>query len=213
MSTSALALITTNQVPPAVVVYGLDSGNKFHASVFAESDADLAEIAAGLMGMRAFRLTHPDHLAAVAGLPHGRIFSGGRAFVPFAKGSYCDRLTALGGAPNPKPSTRAAGPRTRPEKSKAAATANVKSASTEAEDCGAQLDSADSPSSEDRADPFAIGTVVLAPELVMSWWEAVIVGVNGDDITLTWRDFSSEAPFSRKRHQIASLPNGYVPPV
>ena len=88
--------------PPALVVYGRDDGGKPHASVFADSEADLAEMAAGLMGMRAFRLAEPEHLATVAGLPQGRVFASGKAFVPFVKAAVYDRLTALGGEPAPK---------------------------------------------------------------------------------------------------------------
>ena len=75
----AIATIT-DHAPPALVVYGRDDGGKPHASVFADSEADLAEMAAGLMGMRAFRLAEPEHLATVAGLPQGRVFASGRYF-------------------------------------------------------------------------------------------------------------------------------------
>ena len=46
--------------------------------------------------------------------------------------------------------------------------------------------------------------------LVMSWWEAVVVAVKGETITLRWRDFPEEPTIKRKRNQIAFLPDGYV---
>ncbi len=119
MSTSTFALTSGGNHSRALVVYGLDDGGKPHASLFADADADLAEKAAEMMSMRAFRVTEPEQLTTVAGLPKGRVFSSGRAFVPYAGRAISERLVALGGAPAPKPISRPAAPIARPAKVKA----------------------------------------------------------------------------------------------
>ena len=210
MSTSALIPAPTDNAPPALVVYGLDESGKPHASLFAATDVDLAEKAAGLMSMCAFRLTEPDHLTTVAGLPQGRVFASGKAFVPFVKRALYDRLTALGGAPEPKPMSRPADPPARSAKTKVADGAELTNVEGEKAD-GDEPAPADA--SEKQSDPLAPGTVVLAPEVGASWWEAVVVAVKSESVTLKWRDFPAERSFQRKRNQIAALPDGYVPPV
>ena len=41
------------------------------------------------------------------------------------------------------------------------------------------------------------------------WFEAVVTEAKGDDLFLVkWRDWPDNAPFLRKRHQLAILPPG-----
>ena len=50
-----------------------------------------------------------------------------------------------------------------------------------------------------------IGTVVLAaqPDLYgPGWWQGVVVGVNGDDLTLRWMDDPAEEPFHLSRRDV-----------
>ena len=117
MSDPGATATLASHAPPALVVYGRDDGGKPHASVFADSEADLAEMAAGLMGMRAFRLAEPEHLDGhlatvdrLTGCPKVRERAcgvrvgrkAGGKFVPFLsasvgpfKAAVYDRLTAL----------------------------------------------------------------------------------------------------------------------
>ena len=210
MSTNDLAAVPAINFSPALVVYGQDDGGRPHASVFAESDADLAEKAAGLMGMRAFRLTDPDHLATVAGLPQGRVFASGKAFVPYTKKALYDRLTALGGAPEPKPISQPARPLDRSAKTKVADGVELADAKIGKADGD---ETAPAAASENRTNPLVVGTVVLAPEVGASWWEAVVVAAKGESVTLKWRDFPAERPFQRTRNQVAAMPDRYIPPV
>ena len=79
----------------AIVVFGRDDAGKPHAAVFSHSDAQLAEKAAGLMGMRVLRL-ETDKACELAGrLPRGRVFASGRAFVPFVKAGLYEALAAF----------------------------------------------------------------------------------------------------------------------
>src|SRR3954469_1252231 len=83
--------------PPALIVFGRDEAGKPHASRFSHADADLAERAAGLMGMRVLRVTGEEEIALAERLPAGRVFASGRAFVPFVAGSTFASLVAAAG--------------------------------------------------------------------------------------------------------------------
>jgi hypothetical protein len=38
------------------------------------------------------------------------------------------------------------------------------------------------------------------------WWESLVLGVNGEMLTLKWRDFPGERTFVRRRTELALLP-------
>ena len=171
---------------PILVVLGIDIDGRPHASRFEERDAPFAARAAELMGFHVIRVA-PDNgeLHAIAeALPLGKIFATGRAFVPFVGRSAFDRLATMveGGV-----TTRA------PQ----AIGANQAAEMLQAE-------------ADDTADALwprvEVGTVVLAaqPDLYgPSWWEGVVVGVDGDDLTLRWLDDPELEPFHLSRRDIA----------
>src|SRR5215203_566666 len=97
--TDTLEAETRNEV--ALVVFGLDATGKPHASAFDGADADLAEKAAGLMGMHALRPETDEQRQIAAKLPRGRVFASGRAFVPFVRAPLYEALTAFGGVAGP----------------------------------------------------------------------------------------------------------------
>ena len=50
------------------------------------------------------------------------------------------------------------------------------------------------------------GSVVLAPAAAdEGWWEAIVVKVAGDWLTLRWRDYPNEPLIVRQRHRLALL--------
>jgi hypothetical protein len=174
---------------PIIVVLGIDIEGKPHASRFENCDATFVVRAAELMGFQVIHVP-PDNaeLHAIAeGLPVGKIFATGRAFVPFVGRSAFDKLTAL---------------------VKGGLTIKGQSAS------GAEpvLPRADMLTSEaiNTADALwskvEVGTVVLAsrPELYgPGWWEGVVVDVKGDDLAVRWLDEPSEDPIHVARRQVA----------
>ena len=85
MSTGAQAKPKDRTDATAAVVFGLDDAGKPHASAFTAHDAELAEKAAALMGMRVLRPGTDEQRALAAKLPKGRVFGSGRAFVPFVE--------------------------------------------------------------------------------------------------------------------------------
>src|SRR4051794_14640931 len=80
----------------ALIVFGRDNSGKPHASRFDASEAEVAEKAAGLMGMQVLRPETGEEQALAAKLPRGRVFASGRAFVPFVKAAVYGPLAAFG---------------------------------------------------------------------------------------------------------------------
>jgi hypothetical protein len=63
------------------------------------------------------------------------------------------------------------------------------------------------PSRPQSWDEIGIGSVVLATAGVEDgWWESIVIGVNGEALTLKWRDFPREPVFVRRRTELALLP-------
>jgi hypothetical protein len=177
---------TMTEKVPIIVVLGIDVDGRPHASRFEERDASFVQRAAELMGFHVVRVAPDnDELHGIAErLPLGKIFATGRAFVPFVSRSAFDRLATMveGGV-----TTRA------PQ----AIGANQAAEMLQAE-------------SDDTADALwakvEVGTVVLAaqPDLYgPGWWEGVVVGVDGDDLTLRWMDDPELEPFHLSRRDIA----------
>jgi hypothetical protein len=173
---------------PITVALGIGLDGKPHASRFADSDAPLVARAAELMGFHVIRIP-PDNaeLYGVAeSLPRGRIFSTGRAFVPFVRRATFDKLATLveGGVAI---GARAIG---------------VVSAYPLAEMFATEaVNTADALWSK-----IEVGTVVLAaqPDLYgPGWWQSVVVAIDGDDLTLRWMDTPAEEPFHASRRDIA----------
>jgi hypothetical protein len=215
--------------PSDVVLFGLDGSGKAHASRFSLEDADLARMAAGLMGMQVLPLTTDEQRAAAKGLPQGRVFASGRAFVPFVKAAVYERLKALAGysvpAPTPKRvSRRAAAAAHSDEKrvseAREAGKAEVAASqddlaerveTTEQAEAGDATKVVSTPSKADRPtwpdgwEMVAVGSLVLAPDTDReSWWPTVVVGARDDGRwILKWRDFPEQRSFVRKHTELA----------
>ena len=174
---------------PILVVLGIDIDGKPHASRFAEHDAPFVQRAAELMGFHVVRVP-PDktELHGVAkGLPLGKIFATGRAFVPFVRRSAFDKLATLveGGVTI-----------------EAQAAAGVDPVypladmfTTEA------VNTADALWSK-----IEVGTIVLAaqPDIYgPGWWEGTVVSIDGDDLMLRWMEAPAEKPFRASRRNVA----------
>jgi len=178
---------------PILVVLGIDVDGKPHGSRFEERDAPFAERAAELMGFHAIHIA-PDNaeLHGIAEqLPLGKIFATGRAFVPFVSRSAFDRLATMveGGVTTRAPQAIGAMP-TEPAESSSA------DAETDPPDAYEALWST-----------VEVGSTVLAtqPSDYDGWWESIVVAVNGNYLTLRWRDEPNEKPFRVSRRNVALL--------
>ena len=174
---------------PILVVLGIDMDGRPHASRFAEHDAPFVQRAAELMGFHVVRVPPSNaELHGVAkGLPLGKIFATGRAFVPFVRRSAFDKLATLveGGVTI--------------EARAAAGVALVYPLAdmftTEA------VNTADALWSK-----IEVGTIVLAaqPDIYgPGWWEGIVVSIDGDDLTLRWMEAPAEKSFRASRRNVA----------
>lgn len=174
--------------PATLVVFGRDDAGKPHASAFDDTDAELAEKAAGLMGMTILRLTTDEQRGLAGKLPKGRVFASGKAFVPFVNKTLYEQLVAASGGE--------AGAQKAPTRSEPTSVASPEpSNNVQPQD----------PSQPDWT-VIAVGSVVLATENPKEgWYEAVVKAVKGDLYTLAWRDWPGEAAFVRKGQHLAVL--------
>jgi hypothetical protein len=177
---------TMTEKVPIIVVLGIDVDGRAHASRFEERDAPFVERGAELMGFHVIRVARDnDELCDIAAkLPLGKIFATGRAFVPFVSRSAFDRLATMveGGVTTRAPQAISAHQAAKMLQAEADDTADALWAKVE------------------------VGTVVLAaqPDLYgPGWWEGVVVGVDGDDLTLRWMDDPELEPFHLSRRDIA----------
>jgi hypothetical protein len=175
----------------ALVLYGADEAGKPHAASFTEADAPLAEKAAGHMGLKVLRLS-TDELRRLAGkISAGKIFSSGKAFVPYCNRTIHAQLAAMGGeVPQVEPAPEEAAP----------------------EKGAAQNEPSDVPSATPEPAAWGaikVGSVVLVTEgrPQEGWWEAVVTEIKaGDLLVLRWRDFpEDETQLVRKRQHVALL--------
>lgn len=191
MSTATGSTEATNP-NPAIIVFGKDGAGKAHASWFEEHEAVLATKAAGLMGMRVLALTSDEHRDLVAGVPRGRVFGSGRAFVPFSKSALYAKLNAL--VP-------------------AEAGMNGGDAGPEQQDATSEAHGAAGPNTGEPAHrpsdwvEIQAGSLVLMSEGVgHGWYAGVVTEAKPDDLfVLRWRDWPEERHLVRRREHLALL--------
>lgn len=180
---------------PALVVFGTDKGGKPHAAWFATPDVSLATKAAETIGFRVLVLCDDAQRSAAAGLPQGRVFGSGRAFVPFVAREVYERLQALTG--------RSAG----------ATAASIRMAAQSSEKPADGDEGC--PGGSGPVDPryprswaaIAIDSLVLITEGEQDgWYEAVVVAAKpGGEFTLQWRDWPDLPLLVRRRDEMALL--------
>ncbi|MCC0809027.1 hypothetical protein FPV16_22965 [Methylobacterium sp. W2] len=196
------ATSTAAAISPGLILFGRDERQRPHASRFAAGERAEAERAAGLMGMHVLEISDDTQHSLAAGLPKGRLFGSGKAFVPFVKAEVFDRLVAAVGLPDVAVPIRAAG----------------KAASAPPGSGGGAGDasSAGGPGGRFKApaDWPAIerGCLVLAcagPQ--EGWFEAIIMYTKADDaFELQWRDWPDDPLITRHRSELGLLPPGAV---
>lgn len=195
--THAAVSAGTSTALPAVILFGMDDGGKAHASWFDETETDLAERAAGMMGMAALRASTAELRELAGKLPHGKVFASGKAFVPFVKVTMFDKIADH--LPSsykwPLRPAKAAAEKSKPGKKASAA--------------AAQEDGPKRPEPSRPTDwtKVEVGSLVLATEgAYQGWFEAQVVRISTDGVyTLRWRDWLDVPVFTRKLIHIALL--------
>jgi len=174
---------------PILVVLGIDMDDRPHASRFAEHDAPFVQRAAELMAFHVVRVPSDNsELHAIAkGLPLGKIFATGRAFVPFVSRSAFDKLATLVEGGVTIEARAAAGVAPVYPLADIFTTEAVNTADT----LWAKIE---------------VGTVVLAAQPEVwgpGWWEGIVVSIDGDNLTLRWMETPAEEPFQASRRDVA----------
>ena len=194
---SSTVLVRANHhAEPSVVLFGRDDGGKPRASWFDAASAGLAIKAGEAMRMRILKVETEEQKAVARQLSPGRVFASGRAFTPFARATVFSKLVELAKASNGDASADTAA-------NAANSAAAVPGGSGAASGSGVP----GAPQRPQDWDEIAIGSVVLATVGVEDgWWESIVIGVNGEALTLKWRDFPREPVFVRRRTKLALLP-------
>jgi hypothetical protein len=159
-----------------LIVLGYDENQKPRAARFPATEAELVAKAAQLMDLKVYEAATEDLAALAKKLPEGRLYGNGRGFVPNVRqGLYSEIIVTLAGEP------------------KAAV--------------GKDQDELPVATGLPRTwDEIAPGHLVIAQEaLAYGWWEAIVIGRNGDMFTLRFRDYPKLPKFVRHRNAIALI--------
>lgn len=174
----------------ALVVFGT-KGRQSHASRFGVEAAQSAQEAARAMGMATLRIVSPAQLAVARRLPKGTVSAKGRTLVPLVAPALYNKLLAIAGtdAVPPTPPAEAS--------KKPSSPTDPKSGKS------------------DGWDGLIRGSVCLATDNELEgYFVCVVQHVDGDTLSLMWRDFADLGKFSRKMSQVALLhPGSGVKPV
>ena len=167
---------------PAVVLFGLDETGKPRAARFGSHHAELAGKAAGLMGLRFCAVTSPELTEIAEKLPKGKMYANGRGFVPNVRRDlYAKLIEAAGVNSEDQLGQGSTGP----------------TLVTVAQ--GYPVD----------WEHISVGHLVIAHEHADDgWWEAIVIGIEGDMLTLRWRDFPKYPKLVQHRTAVALLKPG-----
>jgi hypothetical protein len=156
--------------PAPVVLFGIDSHGKPKGARFGKDQADLAIKAASQLQLRVLASNDPKVAGLATQLPVGRVHATGRTFVPFIRRDLYDKLVAAAPNGNAHPASPPA------------------SGSSDA--AGAKPPGSSSPNLPKTWQEISLGDLVVAQEGPEDgWYEAIVAEVNGDMLTLRWRDY------------------------
>jgi hypothetical protein len=183
MTTKAHHSTSATRCPSPLVLFGIDSRGKPKAARFGKNAATLALKAATQLQLRTIAGDDPKIADIAARLPVGRVHATGKAFVPFVRRDLYDKLLAAAGNGNGSSPVRLTGTH-----AGGAATASPPSGN---------------PNLPRSWDQIALGDLVVAQEsLEDGWYEAIVIEVNGDMLTLRWRDYPRERKLVRHRLRV-----------
>ena len=176
--------------PSPLVLFGIDNRGKPKGARFGKERASLAMKAATQLQLQVLACNDPKVAEIAAGLPVGRVHATGRTFVPFIRRHVYDQLLAAaanGAAPSDNPSNGSSGG----------------SGSTPG---------GSAPHLPKHWQEIGVGDLVVAQDsLEDGWYDAIVVQVDGDMLTLQWRDYPRERRVVRHRLRLALLYPGPKP--
>jgi hypothetical protein len=170
--------------PMPVVLFGIDSRGKPKAARFGKQHAGLALKAATQLQPQVLASNDPKIADLASRLPVGRVHATGRTFVPFIRRDLYDQLVAA---------------------------ASNEAAHSDPPSNGASGASGSTPGGSAPHLPkdwqrIGVGDLVVANySRDEGWYEAIVVQVDGDMLTLRWRDYPRERRFVQHRDRVALL--------
>jgi hypothetical protein len=192
MTAKANHATPATRCPAPVVLFGIDSHGKPKGARFGKDHADLANKAASQLQLRVLASNDPKVADLATQLPVGRVHATGRTFVPFIRRDLYDKLIAAAPNGNAHPTSTLAG------------------GGPGAAGMGAPGGS--SPNLPKTWQEIGVGDLVVAQEGPEDgWYEAIVAEVNGDMLTLRWRDYPRERKIVRHRQRLGLLYPGLKP--
>lgn len=164
---------------PPLIVLGFDEQQKPCGARFIDAKPELVAKAAALMDLGVYKATSPEVAEIANKLPVGRLYANGRGFVPNVRQQlYSDLVVMLAAEPEQ-------GALGSPQnKASMPAALGLPQSWTE----------------------IAPGHLVIAQEsLAYGWWPAIVIAVNGDMLTLRYRDYQQLPKFFRHRSAVALM--------
>jgi hypothetical protein len=170
--------------PSPLVLFGIDSRGKPMGARFGRDHASLAIKAATQLHLNVLASNDPK-VAEIAGrLPVGRVHATGRTFVPFIRRDLYDRLVAAAGNGNGVSPVRLTGSHAG----------------------GATSPPSDNPNLPRNWHEIGVGDLVVAQEDPEDgWYEAIVIEVNGEMLTLRWRNYPRQRSLVRHRLRVGLL--------
>lgn len=184
-TTKHSAQATPSSAP--VVLFGMDSRGRPKGARFAKEFVGLATKAASQLQLQILPGTDPKIADIVRQLPVGRIHNNGRTFVPFIRREVYDKLVAA--APNGSHAHQPSSP-----------------GGGSGHGAGAGAPGSSSPNLPRNWQEIGVGDLVVAQEgLEDGWYEAIVMDISDDTMTLRWRDYPKERRVVRHRRRLALL--------
>jgi hypothetical protein len=169
-----------------VVLFGVDQNGKPKAARFVEKHAQLATKAAEHLKLQILQVTAPAVAELASRVPVGRIHANGRGFVPYIRRDLYAKLLAAAGTPAQSG---------QPLRQAAASTGSAQSTSPNGQ-----------PTFPKNWDDVSRNHVVIAQDTPEEgWYEALVVEINGDLLTMRWLDYPRERRITRHRSTVGLL--------
>ncbi len=170
--------------PSPLVLFGIDSRGKPKGARFGKQHAGLAIKAATHLPLNVLATSDPNVAALAGRLPVGRVHATGKTFVPFIRRDLYDKLVAA--AANGHADAGA------PSKGSSGASGSTPGGSA--------------PHLPRNWQEIGIGDLVVAhQDPDEGWYEAIVVHVDGDMLTLRWRDYPRDRKIVRHRLRLGLL--------
>lgn len=165
-----------------VVLFGLDENGKPKAARFSEPQADLATKAAAQLKLRVLPVSDATIAELAAKLPSGRVHANGKGFIPTIRHDLYSKLLEASGQP---------------------VEAQSAPINARANQPALKLASKRPPG----WDEIAAGHIVIIQDddPKDGWWEAIVIGVAADMLSLRWRANTRGRTLARHRNSVALM--------